>query len=166
MSFDLFGPTPTAPTVWGYNDFFALTPTAYCLTTVSTAWGYNDLFALKVPAPATLICWVHCFNWPFCTNTYCIHCVHCIRVQWPFCTESNSPHHPYLLSTLCHLTFLDQHLLCPLHGGKMTFCTNTYCVLPNHCVHCVGVQWPFCTKGTSPRHPYLLSTLFQLTFLH
>ena len=125
-------------------------------------------------------------SWHFCTNTYCIHCVHCVGVQWlfaptptaycvptayllrplcplrgctmTFCTKGNGPHHPYLLSTLCQLTFLHQHLLhplCPLRGGTMTFCTNTYCILQYllrtaYCVHCVGVQWPFALKVMAP----------------
>ena len=100
-----------------------------------------DLFALKVMVPKTHICWVHCVNWPFCTNTYCVHCVG----GWPFCTKGNGPHHSYLLSTLCELTFLQQHLLRALGD------------------HCMG--WPSCTKGNGPHHPYLLSTLCELTFL-
>ena len=39
------------------------------------------------------------------------HCVpHCMEYDI-FFTKSNSPHHPYLLRTLCELTFLHQHLL-------------------------------------------------------
>ena len=87
-------------------------------------------------------CMTHCMDWPFCTkgngphhpsawltawvnffelylnvpttHIYCVHCMtHCMGL--PFCTKGNSPHHPYLLSTLRELTFLHQHLLCPLH---------------------------------------------------
>ena len=46
---------------------------------------------------------------------------------WPFCTKGNSPHHPYLLSPLCELTF----------------CTSTYCtVYCLHTVHCVPTAYP------------------------
>ena len=55
---------------------------------------------------------------------------------WPFCTKGNGPDCPYLLSTLCQLTFLHQHLLHPVHP---------------HCIHC----YPICP--TCPT---------SLTFLH
>ena len=168
-------------------------------------------FTLKVMVATTHICWVHCVSWPFCTNTYCVHCIHCIHCMgWPFCTKGNGHHHPYLLSTLCELTFLHQHLLRPL----CPLCSlHDHCVHCIHCVHCVITAstaftvstawvdlfalkvtvpttqifvgytvwvdllhqhllcslhggWPFCTKGNGSHHPYLLSTLHELTFLH
>ena len=57
---------------------------------------------------------VHCVLCPLHTasTAYCFHCGH--RMGWPFCTKGNGPHHPYLLSPLCELTCLHQHLLRPL----------------------------------------------------
>ena len=111
---------PTTHICWVHCVSWPFAPTA-TTSIVSTVWV--DLFAVKLMVPTTHICWVHCVSWPFCTNTCCIHCIHCVThcMGWPFCTKGNGSHHPYLFSTLCELTFLHQHLLC-------TLCP--------HCIHC------------------------------
>ena len=111
-------------------------PPIFTVPTVSTAWPtvWVDLLALKVTVPTTHICSVHCVSWPFCTNTYCIHCVL----------------HP-LHDPLRELTFLHQHLLHPLCTASTAWPTawvDLFASTPTastvYCVHCVG--WPFCTN--------------------
>ena len=84
---------------------------------------------------------------------------------WPFCTKGNGPHHPYLLSTLCELTFLHQHLLCPLHplhGGTDLFALKVMVPTTHICwVHCVS--WPFCTNTYCV---HCIHCVEGLTFLH
>ena len=89
---------------------------------------------------------------PKSESFYCapLHTAHPLHGFWPFCTKGNGPHHPYLLSPLCELTFF----------------------APTSTVYCVPTayptlwDWPFCTKGNGPHHPYLLSPLCELTILH
>ena len=71
------------------------------------------------------------------STAYCFHCIHWFR---PFCTKDNVPTTIYHYSTA----------------------STAYCI---HCmIYYMG--WPFCTKGNGPHHPYLLSTLCKLIFLH
>ena len=94
------------------------------LHTVSTAsTGLTFLYQRQCPHYSTAYC-IHCILRPLCP----------LHGGWPFCTKGNGPQHPYLLSTLCQLTFLHQHLLHPLH--------------------------PHCVPTASPLHPLIHYMLY------
>ena len=112
-------------------------PPIVTASTECTAWPtmWVDLFALKVMVPITHICWVHCVSWPFCTNTYCVHCMtHC--VGWPFCTKGNGPHHPSAWHT-AWVNFFKPYL-------------SPHRYLLAHCIHCVHCMGPFALKVMVP----------------
>ena len=88
VSVDLFAPTPTASTAWGYNDFLHqhLLHTAYLLHPLH---GGTITYLLSTLCQLTflhqhLLRPLRGVTMTFCTNTYCIlrtYCIHCMGVQ-------------------------------------------------------------------------------------
>ena len=124
-----------------------------------------DLFELRTSA-STVWGRVDLFALKVMVPTTHIYCVHCVD-----------------------LTFLNQHLLCPLHGGKVYLFVLKVTVLTTHiyCIHCMGLtslnQYLLCPlhggrvdlfalKVVAPTTHILLCPLYgegglcELTFLH
>ena len=91
----------------------------------------------------------------FITTIYCMHCVHCVGVDH-FALKATVPT-THLHSSLHKLSFLKHTKMSP----PPIFTAFTACT--------ASTAWGFdlfCTKGNGPLHPYLLSPLCELTFLH
>ena len=106
----------------------------------------------------------------FCTNSYCIlHPPLC--GVWPFCTKGNDPHHPYLLSPLCELTFL--HLTPTTYYIPTAYCIPTAYAVPTvYCLpHCIPHCVPHCVESllgnsyTTWYFYYCVSFTFHLKLL-
>ena len=93
--------------------------------------------------------------------SFCIHCIHCILRPLHTVSTAYYIHCIHWFDIFAPKTMSPPpYTTIPLHS--LCTASTVYCV--HSMTHCLG--WPFCTKGNSPYHPYLLSPLCELTFLH